>query len=216
MCDTESRSPNGSRCWAWRTSAPGRRISRRPSPRWSRQRAHPDRFDRKIGGRDERPAPPARPASPRRGLAMALISDPARCHPERRLPESKDLREAIFCCLAGENESLRVDPSTRLASARQLRMTSSEELANALRRCFGKPCKSVDLAVRLFVTGTRTGGIGAVAGDSQVFLDEALRHHMHRNEPHLAALAPDLKCITPCRLWMSRTRKPHSSSLRKR
>jgi hypothetical protein len=35
------------------------------------------------------------------------------------------------------------------------------------------------------------GGIGAVAGDGQVRLDQPLRHRMHGNEPDLAALAPD-------------------------
>src|SRR5271170_2931657 len=38
-------------------------------------------------------------------------------------------------------------------------------------------------------TEYRAGGIGAVAGESQVFLDQPLRHCMHGHEPDFAALA---------------------------
>jgi len=37
------------------------------------------------------------------------------------------------------------------------------------------------------------GGIGAVARARQVFLDQPLRHGMHRNEPDLAPLVLDPK-----------------------
>ncbi len=40
-------------------------------------------------------------------------------------------------------------------------------------------------------TEHRGGGIGAVAGVRQVFLDQPLRHRMHGNEPDFGALAPD-------------------------
>jgi len=37
------------------------------------------------------------------------------------------------------------------------------------------------------------GGISAVGGERQEFLDESLRHRMHRNEPDFTTLAPDPK-----------------------
>jgi hypothetical protein len=45
--------------------------------------------------------------------------------------------------------------------------------------------------VRLFVTGRNTGGgIGAVARERQVLLDQPLRHGMHGNEPDLCRACP--------------------------
>jgi len=44
-----------------------------------------------------------------------------------------------------------------------------------------------------------------VAGERQVFLDQALRHRMHGHETDLPCLPLTLKWITPWRLCMSST-----------
>ena len=57
-------------------------------------------------------------------------------------------------------------------------------------------------------TKHRAGGVGRMAGERQVFLDQPLRRGY---EPHLAALPLDLKCSTPCLLCMSFIRRPQIS-----